>query len=103
MEIGPVALAERIRARVDGRPAFLTFDMDFVDPASAPGVQTPEAGGPTARETLGFMRALSGLSVIGADVVETNPLYDGPGQVTALLAATVASEIIALIASEWTA
>jgi agmatinase len=103
MEIGPVALAERIRARVDGRPAFLTFDMDFVDPASAPGVQTPEAGGPTARETLGFMRALSGLSVVGADVVETNPLYDGPGQVTALLAATVASEIIALIASEWTA
>ena len=66
-------------------------------------VQTPEAGGPTARETLGFVRALSGLSVIGADVVETNPLYDGPGQVTALLAATVASEIIALIASEWSA
>jgi agmatinase len=100
MEMGPVALAERIRARVDGRPAFLTFDMDFVDPASAPGVQTPEAGGPTARETLGFVRALSGLSVIGADVVETNPLYDGPGQVTALLAATVASEFIALIAAE---
>jgi agmatinase len=100
MEMGPAALAERVKARVDGRPAFLTFDMDFVDPASAPGVQTPEAGGPTARETLDFVRGLSGLSVVGADVVETNPLYDGPGQVTALLAATVASEFIALIAAE---
>ena len=100
LEMGAAALAERVRVRVDGRPAFLTFDMDFVDPASAPGVQTPEAGGPTARETIGFVRALSGLSVVGADVVETNPLYDGPGQVTALLAATVASEFVALIAAE---
>ena len=70
------------------------------DPASAPGVQTPEAGGPSARETLNFVRALSGLSVAGADVVETNPLYDGPGQITALLAATVAAEFLALIAEE---
>ena len=100
MEMGPDALAERVRVRVDGRPAFLSFDMDFVDPASAPGVQTPEAGGPSSRETLAFLRALSGLSVVGGDVVETNPLYDGPGQVTALLAATVAAEFLALIAAE---
>lgn len=100
MEMGPGALAERVRVRVDGRPAFLSFDMDFVDPASAPGVQTPEAGGPSSRETLAFLRALSGLSVVGGDVVETNPLYDGPGQVTALLAATVAAEFLALIAAE---
>ena len=96
MAMGPEALAERVRQRVAGRPAFLTFDMDFVDPASAPGVQTPEAGGPSARETLDFVRALYGLSVVGADVVETNPLYDGPGQITALLAATVASEFSGL-------
>ena len=100
MEMGPGALAERVRVRVDGRPSFLSFDMDFVDPASAPGVQTPEAGGPSSRETLAFLRALSGLSVVGGDVVETNPLYDGPGQVTALLAATVAAEFLALIAAE---
>ena len=100
MDLGPDALAERVRRRVDGHWAFLTFDMDFVDPASAPGVQTPEAGGPTARETLKIVRALSGLKVVGADVVETNPLYDGPGQITALLAATVAAEFLALIASE---
>ncbi len=100
MAMGPETLARRVRQRVGARPAFLTFDMDFVDPASAPGVQTPEAGGPSARETLDFVRALSGLSVVGADVVETNPLYDGPGQITALLAATVASEFLALIAAE---
>jgi agmatinase len=99
LALGPVALADRVRERVGNRPAFLTFDMDFVDPASAPGVQTPEAGGPTAREALMIVRALRGLSVAGADVVETNPLYDGPGQVTSLLAATVAAEFLALIAA----
>jgi agmatinase len=100
LALGPIALADRARERVSGRPAFLTFDMDFVDPASAPGVQTPEAGGPTGREALMMVRALRGVSVAGADVVETNPLYDGPGQVTSLLAATIAAEFLALIAAE---
>ena len=98
--LGARRIAEAVRARVGGRPAFLTFDLDFVDPASAPGVQAPEAGGPSARETLALLRALSGIRLVGADVVETNPLYDGPGQVTALLAATVAAEILAMIATE---
>ena len=97
--MGPAALAEAVRDRVGGSAAFLTFDMDFVDPASAPGVQTPEAGGPTAREALAMVRALGGgLNLVGCDVVETNPLFDGPGQVTALLAATIAAELLALIA-----
>ena len=98
--LGPTALAARIAQRTEGRPVFLSFDMDFVDPAAAPGVQTPEAGGFTARETLGFLRSLHDLSLVGADVVETNPLYDGPGQITALLAATVLAELLALHASE---
>ncbi|MFO0998455.1 MAG: agmatinase [Alphaproteobacteria bacterium] len=97
---GVRTLAERVRARVGRHPAFLTFDMDFVDPASAPGVQTPEAGGPSARETLTIVRALTGLNLVGCDVVECNPLFDGPGQVTSLLAATIASELLALIALE---
>lgn len=97
---GVPALAERVRRRVGRHPAFLTFDMDFVDPASAPGVQTPEAGGPSARETLTIVRALTGLNLVGCDVVECNPLFDGPGQVTALLAATIAAELLALIALE---
>ena len=88
-----------IAERVGDAPCYLTFDMDFVDPASAPGVQTPEAGGPTAREALRLLRLLRPMRLRGADVVETNPLYDGPGQVTALLAATVAAELLALLAA----
>jgi agmatinase len=74
--------------------------MDFVDPASAPGVQTPEAGGPTTRETLLLLRALQGIDLVGCDVTEISPMYEGPGQITALLGATVLSEFMALLASE---
>jgi agmatinase len=96
----PAAIAACIARRVGGRPVYLTFDMDVVDPSAAPGVQTPEAGGPTAREILAILRALPyALDLVGGDVVETNPLYDGPGQITALLAATVAAELLALIAA----
>ena len=98
LAMGPVGLARSVAERVGAMPAFLSFDMDFVDPASAPGVQTPEAGGPSAREALTMVRALHGIQLVGADVVETNPLYDGPGQITPLLAASVAAEILALIA-----
>lgn len=95
----PAALAALVRARAGGAPAFLTFDMDFIDPAFAPGVQTPEAGGPSAREALALLRALDGIALVGCDVVETNPMFDGPGQITALLAATVAAELLALLAA----
>ena len=99
LALPPAALATLVRERTGGAPAFLTFDMDFVDPASAPGVQTPEAGGPSAREALTILRALHGLDLVGCDVVETNPSFDGPGQITALLAATVAAELLALLAA----
>ncbi len=98
MDMGPVALAKAVRDRVGDQPVYLSFDMDFVDPAAAPGVQTPEAGGPSAYETLRILRAFSGFRLVGCDVVETNPLYDGPGQITALLAATVLAELLALLA-----
>jgi agmatinase len=98
--IGFQALADRIAARTAGRPVFLTFDMDFIDPAAAPAVQTPESGGPTARETLQILRLLHSLNLVGCDVVEVNPLYDGPGQITALLAATVIAELMALLAAQ---
>jgi agmatinase len=95
-EIGPAALARRIAERTAGRPVYLTFDLDVVDPSAAPGVQTPEAGGPSARETLDLLRRIEGLRLVGCDVVELNPLYDGPGQITALLGATVVAELLAL-------
>lgn len=98
-EMGQPALVNRIVARSGGRPTFLSFDMDFVDPSAAPAVQTPEVGGPSARETLGLLRALSNIHLVGCDVVEVNPLYDGPSQITALLAATIMTELLALIAS----
>ncbi len=97
-DAGLEGIGERVRRRTGSHPVFLSFDMDFVDPAAAPGVQTPEAGGPNQRETLKIVRSLTGLDIVGCDVVETNPLYDGPGQVTSLLAATVLAEMLALIA-----
>lgn len=100
LDLGPHGLAQRIADRVGGRPAFISFDMDFIDPSAAPAVQTPEAGGPTARETLQILRALHGINLVGCDVVEANPLYDGPGQITALMAATVMAELMALLASQ---
>lgn len=96
--LGADKLAERVALRTAGRPVFLTFDMDFVDPSAAPGVQTPEAGGFSAHETLTILRKLDGIDLVGCDVVETNPLYDGPGQITSLLAATVMAELMALLA-----
>lgn len=99
LDMGAKALADRIAARVGDRPVFISFDMDFVDPSAAPAVQTPEAGGPSAHETLKILRALHGINLVGCDVVEANPLYDGPGQITALMAATVMAEFLGLLAS----
>ena len=87
----------RVRDRVgDGGPLFLSFDIDVLDPAFAPGTGTPEAGGLSTREALGFLRALRGLSFSGYDVVEVSPPYDGPGQPTAVAAANIAFELLTL-------
>lgn len=98
--MGFPAVAAKIAERAGSHAAYLSFDLDFVDPAYAPGVETPECGGPSARETLGLLRTLQGLRLVGADVVELNPLYDGPGQITALLGATVMAELLAILAEE---
>src|SRR5438093_462157 len=81
-----------------GGPVFFTFDVDFLDPAYCPGTGTPEVGGPTSAEALDYVRALHGLDFRALDVVEVAPQYDGPGQITALLAANVAYEMLSLIA-----
>lgn len=98
--LGPEKLSAQIAERTAGRPVFLTFDIDFVDPSAAPAVQTPEAGGFSAHETLTILRKLRDINLVGCDVVEVNPLYDGPGQITSLLAATVMAELLALLADE---
>jgi agmatinase len=86
----------RVRERVGDGPLFLSFDIDVLDPAFAPGTGTPEAAGLTTREALGFVRALRGLRFSGYDVVEVSPPYDGPGQPTAVAAANVAFELLTL-------
>jgi agmatinase len=81
---------------VGTRPVFLSFDVDVLDPAFAPGSGTPEVAGLSTAEALGFLRALAGVELTGADVVEVSPPYDGPGQPTALAAANVAYELLSL-------
>jgi agmatinase len=98
-EIGPEAYGELVRERVAGRLVFLSFDVDFLDPAFAPGTGTPEVAGFSTAEAIAFLRSLKGISLVGADVVEVSPPYDGPGQTTALAAANVAWEILALRAA----
>jgi agmatinase len=97
-DLGPQRYGERVRARLGGSPAFLSFDIDALDPAFAPGTGTPEVGGLTAREALAMLRALAGIELCGADVVEVSPPYDSPGQLTALHAAAIAFELLALMA-----
>jgi agmatinase len=95
--LGPEAVARRIRERVGDRPAFISFDIDVVDPAYAPGTGTPEAGGPSARDMLAVLRRLTGIEFVGFDVVEVIPAYDPAGQ-TATLAANLAYEMLSLVA-----
>ena len=95
--LGPEAVAARIRERVGDRPAFITFDIDVVDPAFAPGTGTPEAGGPSAHDMLTVVRALTGIDFVGFDVVEVIPAYDPAGQ-TATLAAHLLYSMLGLVA-----
>ena len=94
----PAAFAARVRDRVAQAPAFLGFDIDVVDPSAAPATGTPEVGGLLAGEALALVRELTGIHLIGFDVVEVSPPYDAPGQITSLLAATVGYEMLALAA-----
>jgi agmatinase len=99
-ELGPRGYAERVRGRVgDGAATYLSFDVDFVDPAYAPATGTPEVGGPSSAEALALVRSLAGvIEPVGLDVVELSPPYDGPGQASALLAANVAYAMCGLLA-----
>ena len=96
-ELGPADFGDRVRARVGDAPCFLSFDVDFVDPAFAPGTGTPEVGGPSSREVLAYVRALTGLDFRGFDCVEVSPPYD-PSGVTAFLAANACFEMLSLLA-----
>jgi agmatinase len=96
-ESGPAAVASRIRDIVGDAQVYLSFDIDALDPAFAPGTGTPEVGGLATWQAQGILRRLAGLDFIGMDVVEVAPAYD-VSEVTALAAATMVWEYLALVA-----
>ena len=97
LAMGPGGFSMLVRQRVGAARCFLSFDVDVVDPAFAPGTGTPEIGGPSSREALTFVRSLAGLDFRGFDCVEVCPPYD-PSGVTALLAANACFEMLSLLA-----
>ena len=84
-------------APLRNRPCYLTFDIDSVDPAFAPGTGTPQVGGLSSAQALDLVRALRGLRLVGADLVEVSPPYD-TSEITSLLAANLLYEILCLLA-----
>jgi len=94
--LGPGEYSQRVLTRTAGAPCFLSFDIDVIDPAFAPGTGTPEVAGLLPHEALTVLRSLAGTPFVGFDLVEVAPPYDGPGQITAMLAASIVWEMLAL-------
>ncbi len=96
-EIGPAAVAARIREILGGHATYLSFDIDGLDPACAPGTGTPVWGGMTSAQAARILRDIAGVQVIGGDVVEVSPPFD-PSGITAIAGAHVATDILCLMA-----
>lgn len=93
--VGPEAVAERLRAIVGDRPCYVTFDIDALDPAHAPGTGTPVWGGITSHQAAVMLRGLAGIDLKGGDVVEVSPPFDHGG-ITAIAGAQVAIDLMCL-------
>ena len=94
--MGIPAVIAKAREVVGDGPFYVTFDVDGLDPAFAPGTGTPEAGGLTPREALAILRGLAGLDIVGGDVVEVAPQYDA-STVTAQIAAQMLFTLLCLV------
>lgn len=92
-------IAATIIERIGSRKTYITFDIDCLDPAYAPGTGTPVAGGPSSAKILSVLRKLGGLDIVGADVVEVAPAYDH-ADITAIAASTVAMHYLGLLAEK---
>ena len=92
---GLEGILDQIKQRLGERPAYVSVDIDVLDPAFAPGTGTPEPGGLSSRELLYLIRGLAPLNIVGADIVEVAPAYDH-ANVTSLAAAHVAYEFLSL-------
>ncbi|MDY8107813.1 agmatinase [Fulvimarina sp. 2208YS6-2-32] len=98
-EMSAKAIAERIHARTKGTNVYLTFDIDCLDPAFAPGTGTPVAGGPSSARMLAVLHHLKNLEFVGADIVEVSPPYDH-ADLTAIAGATVAMSMLGILAEK---
>ncbi|KAJ4397446.1 hypothetical protein N0V93_001674 [Gnomoniopsis smithogilvyi] len=96
-KIGADGIVDQIKARVGDSNVYISVDIDVLDPAYAPATGTAEPGGWTSRELLTILDGLTGLKVIGADVVEVAPVYDNPGETTVLAAAEVGLSLLQLM------
>lgn len=96
-EMGVDAVIAEARRVVGDGPTYISFDVDSIDPAFAPGTGTPEVGGLMPHDVMKLIRGLRGLDLVGADVVEVSPPYD-PGGNTALVGATMLWELLCVLA-----
>jgi len=96
--LGLDGVLARIRTVIGAGPVYVTFDIDAVDPAYAPGTGTPEVGGLSSHDAQVLVRGLAGLQIVGGDIVEVSPPFDGPGQITSLLAANLLFELVCVLA-----
>ena len=96
-EMGIPAVLEEINKRVGKNKAFLTFDIDFVDPAYAPATGTPEVGGYSTFEAISFIRGLTDVNFVGFDIVEVAPPYD-VAEITSLAACNIVFEFLSVLA-----
>ncbi|KAF2395526.1 Arginase/deacetylase [Trichodelitschia bisporula] len=95
--VGVAGVVSALRKRVNGTNVYISVDIDVLDPAFAPATGTAEPGGWSTRELLAVLDGLSGLEIVGADVVEVAPIYDNPGETTVLAAAEVALALLTLM------
>ncbi|KAH0388167.1 Arginase/deacetylase, partial [Aureobasidium melanogenum] len=98
--VTPQGVIEKIKRRVAGTKVYISVDIDVLDPAYAPATGTAEVGGWTTRELLTILDGLSGLDVIGGDVVEVAPIYDNAGEPTTLAASEVVMSLLRLMVDQ---
>jgi agmatinase len=97
--LSPDAIGERIHEVVGDNKAYVTFDIDFLDPSYAPGTGTPVVGGPTTMQAMDILMRLKGLNLIGMDLVEVAPEHDN-GEVTALAGASLMYQVLHVLAED---
>ncbi|KAI0806924.1 agmatinase [Fomes fomentarius] len=97
-DIGWQGIVKKIRETVGDNPVYITLDIDSIDPGMAPATGTPEIGGLTTREIKKILQGLSGLKIVGADIVEVAPDYDTQDEITSIAAANIGWEFLALMA-----